>query len=185
MTRSLVRRLLGISLVAALPVGAQDTGTRVTLTVSPGFIDFAGHGGGFGTAVARLGVSRGFTRFTGAELSAFAVVPLGGQTSTPDCIANLPCHATSTPNVLSGGMVSGYAFAGHGPLRISAGVGAVNASGGEGFGRRSTSALLLGLDLVPRTNSRLAPTVGVRVLQLGAPLAGARQLVLPGVGFSF
>jgi hypothetical protein len=185
MTRSLVHCLVGLSLLAAVPVAAQDSRTRVTLTVSPGFVDFAGYGGGFPAAVARLSVSRDFSRYLGGEVAGFVLAPMGGASAMAGCVAGSSCISTSTPNLLSGGMVSGYAFAGDSPLRISAGVGAVNASGGEGFGRRSAGALLLGIDLVPRTGSRFAPTVGIRVLQLASPLAGARQLILPGVGLSF
>lgn len=185
MTRSLIRCLAGLSLLAAVPVAAQDTGTRVTLTVSPGFVDFAGYGGGFPAAVARLSVSRDFSRYTGVELAGFVLAPMGGASAMADCVAGFSCISTSTPNLLSGGLVSGYVFAGDSPLRLSAGGGVVNASGGEGFGRRSTGALLFGIDLVPRTSNRFAPTVGIRVLQLASPLAGARQLILPGVGLSF
>jgi hypothetical protein len=57
------------ALLPHTPLGAQETGTTVTLTVSPSFVNFDGFGGSFGAVVARLSVSRDFTRITGAEIS--------------------------------------------------------------------------------------------------------------------
>lgn len=166
-------------------LGAQETGTTVTLTVSPSFVNFPGTGGHFGAAVARLSVSRPFTRMTGGEISVFALAPLGGADAQPGCPQGTKCISTSTPSLLSGVLASLFAYAGESPLRLSAGIGAVGASGGEGFENRSSLAGLAGVDWVPRTNNQFAPTFGIRIVQLSSPIAGARTLLLPGMGLSF
>ena len=184
-------RLLTLSLVAGLalvhaPVRAQDLGPTLTVTVSPTAVSFADFGGSFSAAVARLNVNVPFTRMTGGELSAFALAPLGGASSQPGCpIGSSSCQARSTPGLLSGFLTSFFAYAGESGLRASAGVGAVVASGGEGLTRRSSPAGVLGLDWLPRTDNRFVPTFAVRLVQLSAPIAGARQLLLPGLGLTF
>lgn len=167
------------------PLGAQETGTTVTLTVSPSFVSFDGFGGSFGAVVARLSVSRDFTRMTGGEVSAFTLAPLGGASSQPGCTVGSTCQSRSTPSVLSGVLTSLFVYAGETGLRAAAGVGAVGASGGQGLENRSSVAGLVGLDWVPRSNNRFAPTFAVRLVQLSRPIAGARQLLLPGIGLSF
>lgn len=171
--------------VASLPLAAQEPGTRVTLTVSPGFVNFAGYGGGFASAVARLSISRDFTGTSGGELAAFTVAPLGAASIEPTCLPEAHCQSITSPSLLSGVMASGYAFLGGTRLRSALGGGFVSASGGRGIAQRSSAALMVGLDLVPKDRRGLTPTVGVRFLQLTRPVAGARQLVLPGIGFTF
>jgi hypothetical protein len=179
---------LAAVILAAVPnvqLGAQETGTTVTLTVSPSFVSFDGFGGSFGAAVARLSVSRNFTRLTGGEVSAFALAPLGGASNQPMCVEGSSCQSTSTPSVLSGLLTSLFGYVGATGLRASAGVGLVGASGGEGLENRSSFAGVLGLDWVSQKNNRFVPTFAFRLVQLASPIAGARQLLLPGVGFSF
>ncbi len=183
-----VSPLLVASLFIALPespVSAQETGTTVTLTVSPSVVSFDGFGGSFAAAVVRLSISRDFTRLTGGEISAFTLAPLGGASAQPGCPVGSACQSRSTPSALSGFLTSMFAYAGESGLRASAGVGAVTASGGEGFRHRSSLAGLVGLDWVPRSDNRFAPTFAIRLVQLASPIAGARQLLLPGVGLSF
>jgi hypothetical protein len=175
---------IGLS-ISATAGHAQETGTTVTLTVSPSYVNFAGFGGGFGAAVARLSVSRGFTSLTGGELSVFALAPLGGATSIPGCVPEVPCRTTTTPSLLSGFLTSAFLDAGDTGLRLTLGVGGVTASGGEGFPHRSSGAAVVGLDWLPNTTNRFAPTIAVRLVQLASPIAGARQLLLPGVGLRF
>lgn len=184
MLRSL--RLSAIAVAAFLPgsLVAQESGTTVTLTVSPSFVDFAGLGSG-PAAVARLSISRGFTRMTGGEVSAFVLAPLGGASATPECVVGGTCQTRSTPSLLSGVSTSVFAYVGETGLRGSIGVGAVGASGGEGLGNRGSFAGLIGVDWLPRTDTRFAPTFSFRLVQLASPIAGARQLLLPGVGLTF
>jgi hypothetical protein len=174
-----------VALLGSQSLAAQETGTTVTLTISPTFVSFNGFGGSFGAAVARLSVSRSFTRLTGGEVSAFALAPLGGASIQPGCVPGGSCQTRSTPSVLSGLLTSMFGYAGETGLRASAGVGVVGASGGEGLGNRSSFAGVLGLDWVPQTDNRFVPTIAFRVVQLASPIAGARQLLLPGVGLSF
>ena len=183
MLRSL-RLITAAIVVLPASVLAQETGTTVTLTVSPSFVHFDGFGSG-PAAVARLSVSRDFTRMTGGEVSAFALAPLGGAASIPDCIPGGSCQTRSTPSLLTGVLTSVFAYAGETGIRASIGVGAVTASGGEGFSHRNSLAGLVGLDWIPRSTNRFAPTFAVRLVQLVRPVGGARQLLLPGVGFSF
>ena len=187
MLRSISLLLLAVMLatVPNVPLDAQETGTRFTLTVSPSFVNFPGTGGHFGAAVAQLSVSRDFTRMAGGEISAFALAPLGRASALPGCPQGTKCISTSTPSLLSGVLTSLFVHAGESPLRVSAGVGAVGASGGEGFENRSSFAGLVGLDWLPRTNNRFAPTFAVRLVQLTSPIAGARTLLLPGLGLTF
>jgi hypothetical protein len=177
---------IAVALLLTLPISlhAQDE-TTITLTVSPSFVDFGDFGGRFGAGVIRLSASRSITRLTGAELSTFALAPLGGMTSIPGCVEGAACRTYSTPNMLSGASGSFYVYAGESGLRLALGGGLVRALGGEGFDRRSTTAAVVGLDWIPSSNNRFAPTLAVRFLQLSTPLAGARQLLLPGVGVRF
>jgi len=165
------------------PLGAQDNETTVTLSVGPSFVDF--EFGSFGAAVARLSISRGFTRRTGGELSTFVLAPLGRASAQPGCIPGALCEARTTPSVLFGQLASVFVDAGETGLRATAGGGAVGSAGSEGFKNRSSLAGLVGLDWIPNSRNRFAPTFSVRFLQLASPIAGARQLLLPGVGFSF
>lgn len=179
-----------IALVAVLAtpltqLQAQELGTTITLTVGPSLVDFGDFGGRFGAAVIRLSVSRDFNRLTGVETSLFALAPLGGMAAIAGCVTGGVCQTRSTPSVLSGAMASLFVYAGESGLRMAVGGGAVSAHGGEGFARRSTVAALVGLDLIPRSNNRFVPTLSVRLLQLSSPLAGARQLFLPGLGLRF
>lgn len=187
MLRSLSPILVAV-LVVTLPnttVSAQETGTTITLTVSPSFVSFDQFGGNFGAAVARLSVSRDFSRMTGGEISVFALAPLGGASSQPGCAIGSPCLTRSTPSLLSGVLTSVFGYAGESGLRAALGIGAVGASGGEGLKRRMSAAGVVGLDWLPRTNNRFAPTFALRLVQLSAPIAGARQLLLPGIGLAF
>ena len=177
--------IVSLALPNAL-VKAQDPGPTLTVTVSPTAVDFGAFGGSFSAAVARLNVNVPFTRMTGGEISAFALAPMGGASSQPGCpVGSSSCQARSTPGLLSGFLTSFFAYAGETGLRASAGVGGVVASGGEGLDRRSSPAGVLGLDWLPRTDNRFVPTFAIRFVRLSSPIAGARQLLLPGVGLTF
>lgn len=185
MLRSISPFLAAVVLAAApnVPLGAQDNETTVTLTVGPSFVDF--EFGSFGAAVARLSVSRGFTRRTGGELSTFVLTPLGRASAQPGCIPGAACESRTTPSVLFGQLAAVFVDAGDTGLRATAGGGAVGSAGSQGYKNRSSLAGLVGLDWIPNSNNRFAPTFSFRFLQLASPIAGARQLLLPGVGFSF
>lgn len=174
-----------IATLSAAPVVAQEAGTTVTLTVSPSFVNFDGFGGGFGAIVMRLSVSRDFTRTVGGEISAFSLAPIGGASAQPGCAIGATCQTRTTPSLLYGVLPSIFTWVGGSDLRLSGGLGMVGASGGEGLGSRQKAAGVLGIDWVPRSGNRFAPTFAFRVVQLSSPIAGARQLLLPGVGLSF
>lgn len=165
----------------------EEEGTRVTLRVGPTALDFAGFGGRFGAAVAELSVARRFGANAGADLSAFTILPTGGATATPGCTDPVSgaCVARSSPNALNGVLLSPFTFVGGSNLRIATGVGVIGAAGGEGFPRRSSAAFAAGIDWVPDSRSRLAPSVGIRAVRLANPVAGVRQLLMPGVGVTF
>lgn len=178
---------LGLLLFAlrAAPVDAQERETVITLSVGPSVIDFGAFGGPFPAAAIRLSASTDFTRFLGAEASAFAIAPLGGQTSTPDCVPGGDCRTRSSPGLMSGFLASLLMSPPESGLRAVLGGGSVSAQGGEGFARRSTIAGVIGLDWIPQSDNRLVPMFSIRLMQLSAPVAGARQLLLPGVGLRF
>lgn len=173
--------------VAPARAFAQDEGTRITLRVGPTALDFAGFGGRFGAAVGEVSIARRFGANAGADLSAFSVVPMGSATAEPTCGAPIggACAARTSPNALNGFLFSPFAFVGRSDLRLSTGVGMVAATGGEGFTRRSSVALAAGVDWVPESRSRLVPSVGIRAVHLSTPIAGVRQLLLPGIGMTF
>lgn len=185
MLRSITPFLAAVMLAAVpnVPLGAQDNETTVTLSVGPSFVNF--DFGSFGAAVARLSVSRGFTRRIGGELSTFVLAPLGKASAQPGCVPGGACETRTTPSVVFGQLASVFADAGETGLRATVGGGAVGSAGSEGFKNRSSLAGLVGLDWIPRSDNRFAPTFSFRFLQLARPIAGARQLLLPGVGFSF
>lgn len=184
-SRRLISRTLALVAMSASTGAAQEQRTRIEFSVSPSFITFSGFGGSFGAAVARLSISRRITPNAGAEASVFTVVPSGAASAVPGCIQGSPCVTRTTPSALSGLMLSGYAAGAMSPVRVLVGGGVVRASGGEGFERRSTGAIMLGVEWVSRSTNRFGPSIGVRFAQLTSPLAGARQLFLPGVGLSF
>lgn len=175
-------------LVAMVPGGrarAQDSRTSVALTASPSFVNFEVFGGSFGAAVAGLSISRDFSRMVGGELSGFVLAPLGGASAQPGCPVGTACQSRSTPNLLSGLLASALWYLGESGFQASLGAGVATASGGEGLEHTSSAAGSVGLGWTPRRSSGLAPTLGVRVVQLASPLAGARTLLLPGIGVSF
>lgn len=176
-----------VTLIAAAsaPLHAQEEATTVTLSVGPSFVNFVSFGGSFPAAVAQLSVSKPFTRQTGGELSFFALAPLGSAAAVPDCPPLVSCVATQTPSLLSGALVSVFAYAGETGLRASVGGGGAFASGGEGFPHRTSPAGLVGLDWIPESRNRFIPAVNVRLVYLTSPIAGARQLLLPGLGLRF
>ena len=186
--RSVSRRLMSVLLplaIAAAPVRAQERETVITLSVGPSVVDFGEFGGPFPAGVVRLSASTDFSRLLGAEAPAFALAPLGRQTAIPECVPGGSCQTRTSPSMLSGFLGTLLISAGESGFRAAVGGGSVSAQGGEGFSRRSTVAGLVGLDWIPRSNSRLAPTFSIRLMQLSAPIAGARQLLLPGIGLSF
>ena len=185
MSRRLTSVLFLLLTMPAASLAAQERETVITLSVGPSVVDFGAFGGPFPAGVIRLSLETDFTRLLGAEASAFALVPLGGQTAIPECIPGGSCQTRSSPSMLSGFLASVFVYAGQSGLRAALGGGSVSAQGGEGFSRRSTVAGLVGLDWIPRSNNRFAPTVSIRLMQLSAPVAGARQLLLPGVGLRF
>lgn len=185
MSRPAFVSLLFASLVTIPAASDAQEGTTISLTVSPSFVNFDGWGGSFGAGVIQLSIRRDFTRAVGAELTAFTLAPAGGATDIPGCVVGSPCITRSTPNMLFGVMPSVFTWVGGSDFRLTGGVGFVGAAGGEGFENRSSLAGLLGIDWVPRSRNRMVPTLALRVVQLSSPIAGARQLLLPGVGISF
>jgi hypothetical protein len=185
MSRSSFAAILFASLVTIPAASRAQEGTTVSLTVGPSVVNFTGFGGSLGAAVMQLSVRRDFTRSVGGELTVFTVAPTGGYSAIPGCVQGSPCETRSTPNVLFGVMPSVYNWLGGTNLRLSAGGGFAGAAGGEGFEHRNTLAGLLGIDWVPRSRNRMVPTFAFRVVQLSRPIAGARQLLLPGVGLAF
>jgi hypothetical protein len=182
--RPFVSFLLASCVTVPAALYAQDA-TTVSVTVSPSFVNFSGWGGSFGAAVIQLSIRRDFSRTFGGEFTAFTLTPMGGATSIPGCVPGGVCETRSTPNMLFGVMPSVYSWIAGSDLRLSGGVGFAGAAGGEGFENRSSLAGLLGIDWVPRSRNRMVPTLALRVVQLSSPIAGARQLLLPGVGISF
>ena len=175
-------------LVAMVPceaARAQDSRTSVALTVSPSFVNFELFGGSFGAAVAGLSISRNFSRVAGGELSGFALAPLGGASAIPGCPVGTPCQSRTTPSLLSGLLASALWYVGESGFQASLGAGVATASGGEGLDHTSSAAGTVGLAWAPRGSKGLAPTLAVRVVQLASSLAGARTLLLPGIGVSF
>jgi hypothetical protein len=176
-----------VALIAAsVPAAAQVGETQISLVVSPTYVDFVGFGGGFSAAAAQLRISRYFTVTTGAELSTFAVLPLGQARSEPGCApGNAPCQARQTPSMIQGGLLSALGVFGETGFRGSLGGGVANVMGMEGPGARTSAVGSFGLEWVPSGKSRFTPTFSVRMLQLASPLAGMRQLFLPGLGLTF
>jgi hypothetical protein len=168
-----------VSVIAVTTSSAQETGTTVSLTVSPSVIDFGSWGGRFGAAVTRLTISRAFSDELGAELSAFAIAPAGAASAQPSCVVGASCVARTTPGLLYGIVPSLYAWAGKSDVRISAGAGVAGAGGGEGLDARNSAVGMFGVDWLPRSRNRLVPTVALRIAHLATPLAGARTLLLP------
>lgn len=179
-------RALGLLLAVAMPsVAPAQSRTAIALTLGPSFIQFDGFGSSLGAAVAQVRLTRELTSHTGAEVTAFSLVPLGAVSVTPTCLPQAQCESRTTPNQLNGGFASAFVDVGESPLRVSAGYGYVSAVGGQGSGARSSGAWQVGLDWSRQRQSGLSFSAGVRALHLATPLYGARQLLLPGVGVSF
>jgi hypothetical protein len=184
------RSLAGLASLVLLTAGstaasAQVGETRVSFVLSPTLVDFAGFGGGMGAVAAQLRVTRYFTTTTGGEISTFALLPLGGAASEPSCVPGGSCQSRQTPNMVQGALVSALSEFGETGFRGSIGGGVANATGMKGPGARTSAVGSFGLEWVPSGKSSLTPTFSVRVLQLASPLAGMRQLFLPGIGFAF
>jgi len=184
MRRSIVLAML-VAMVPCDAARAQERRTSVALTVSPSFVNFELFGGSFGAAVGGISISRNVSRLAGGELSGFALAPLGGASAQPGCPVGTPCQSRSTPSLLSGLLASALWYVGESGFQASLGAGVATASGGEGLEHTSSAAGSVGLAWTPRRSSGLAPTLGVRVVHLASPIAGARTLLLPGIGVSF
>jgi hypothetical protein len=173
------------SLMGVPAASRAQEGTTVSVTVSPSFVNFAGWGGSFGAAAMQLSIRRDFTRSVGGELTAFTLTPTGAASAIPGCVQGSSCVTRTTPSLLFGLMPSIYTWIGGSSLRLSGGFGFAGAVGGEGLENTSSLAGLLGMDWVPRSRNRMVPTLALRIVQLSSPIAGARQLLLPGLGISF
>ena len=184
----IVTRLPVIVLMVVLhaaPLLAQDSRTIRTLTAGPSFVNFDEYGGSFGAAVAWFSIDRVSERLLGSEFAFFLLAPLGGASIQADCPAGVVCESKATPGLLYGGLFSGLARGGESGLRAAFGLGAVGAAGGEGLENRSSITGHVGLDWVAGGSGRYALTVTVRLLLLTSPIAGARQVLLPGIGVTF
>lgn len=181
--------LLPVLLVAWAAAGAQGRATRVSASVGATSVHLDGFGAGrFTAAVATLGVNRRLGTHGGGELTAFTVIPTGNATVMPACLPNVLCTGRSTPSAVNGVLVSPYLLLGADGLRLSAGGGLITASGHDLTGKRSGGVFTASLDWTPTRRARLAPTVGIRLVQTmssTSSVAGVRRMVLPGVGLSF
>jgi hypothetical protein len=176
--------------LAAVPVLAQEGETRISLVVSPTRLDFApGFGGGAGGVSAELRVTRYFSRAVGAQVSALGVMAASQSAALGLCVpgATNCVSERRSPSALWGGLVSGIGVLGETGLRASLGAGGFRAAGyREGTSTSAgSSALGLGAEWVPSGSSRFTPTLGVRAIFLATPIAGMRQIYLPGVGVTF
>jgi len=169
----------------ALDLPAQRPATRVTLSAALSTVNFDGIGGRFGAVVAQATLARRVTERVGLEVNGFALVPGGGATADPACLPSHPCESFSTPSAIVGSLVGPVIDVGESGVRLSAGVGFARATGGSGFSPRGSTAGGVALEWRLRRKSRLSPSAGLRLATLGRPLAGARLLLLPGLGVTF
>lgn len=187
MIRSVLTVLL-VAPVALLPherLSAQEHRTTRTVTIGATAVDFEGYGGSIGAGLAQFSVDRGYSQVLGGELSAFLLVPLGGASAIPECLPGTTCQTRSTPGMFSGGFASLVARGGEKGLRAVLGIGPVWAAGGEGLENTSSFAGIVGVDWVAESKNRRALTLSARVVLLDSRIAGARLLVLPGIGATF
>jgi hypothetical protein len=174
-------------LIWAVPagLGAQENRTTRTVTIGATAVDFEGYGGSIGAALAQFSVDRGYSQVLGGELSAFALVPLGGASAIPECPPGVSCQTRTTPSLLFGGFGSLIARGGEAGLRAALGIGPVWSSGGEGLSNSSSFAGIVGVDWVAASKSGRGLTLAARLVFLESSIAGARLLVLPSIGVTF
>lgn len=171
--------------VPARDVAAQRLATSVSLSTSLSSVNFDGIGGRFGAVVVQGTVARRVRANVGMELNGFALVPGGGATADPACLPAQPCESFSTPSAIVGSLVGPFVDVGTSGVRLSAGVGIARATGGSGFSPRTSAAGAVAMEWRIRPHARLSPSAGLRLATLGRPLAGARLLLLPGLGVTF
>jgi hypothetical protein len=164
---------------------AQRPATSLTLSTSLSTVNFAGIGGRFGAVVAQTTLVRRITDAAGVEINGFALVPGGGATADPACLPSQPCTSFSTPSAIVGSLVGPVVDVGTSGVRLSAGVGFARSTGGSGFSPRSSGAGTVAIEWRIRPRSRFSPSAGLRLATLAHPLAGARLLILPGLGVTF
>jgi hypothetical protein len=188
MTLRLTAGLLALS--QGQPARAQVGETRVSIVLSPTRLSFApGFGGASGALAGEVRVTRFFTQTFGAQVSALGVMATSQSAALALCVpsATTCVGERRSPAALWGGLASGIAVLGESGLRTSLGVGGFRAAGYREGSRTSASSAAVGVgaEWVPSGTSRFTPTVGVRALVLASPIAGVRQIFLPGVGVAF
>ena len=174
----------GRLLAQEVPLHAPSRTIR-TLTAGASLVDFEGYGGSLGAAVGWFSIARVSESLLGTEGAFFLFAPLGGASAIPDCPPAVTCQTKSTPGLLYGAMISGLVRTGDSGLRAAFGIGAIGAAGGEGLENRSSITGHVGLDWVARGSGKYVLTVTARLLLLASPIAGARQVFLPGIGVTF
>ena len=183
----MLRSILAV-LMIALPcerLNAQEHRSTRTLTVGATWVEFEDVGGSLFAALAQFSIDRGYSQVLGGELSAFALLPLGGASAIPECVVGVPCQTRSTPSLLFGGFGSLIARGGETGLRAALGIGPVWSAGGEGLENSSSFAGIAGVDWIANSGSRRALTLSARLVFLDSPIGGARQILLPSVGVTF
>lgn len=180
---------LTIATVSGGQLHAQDvplhapSRTIRTLTAGPSLVDFESYGGSMSAVVGWFSIARVSESLLGTEGALFLTVPLEGASAISDCPPPTSCPTRSTPSLLYGAMISGLARPGDNGLRAAFGIGGIWAAGGEGLENRSSITGHVGVDWVGK--GKYALTVTVRLLLLASPIAGARQVFLPGIGVTF
>lgn len=185
----LVSVLAGAFVLVALSVprtiAAQPPATSLTVSTMFSTVNFDGIGGRFGAVVVQGTLARRLHDGVAMEVNGFALVPGGSATADPSCLPPGPCRSVSTPSSIVGALVGPAVDLGIAGLRLSVSAGVARAVGGDGFSPRGTGAGAAALEWRMRPRSRVTPSAGLRVAALRHRLAGARLLLLPGLGVTF
>lgn len=181
----LVSSLSLVFVSAPRTIAAQPSATSLTLSTMLSTVNFDEIGGRFGAIVVQGTLARRLRDGVGVEVNGFALVPGGGATADPSCLPSGPCRSYSTPSSIVGALVGPTLNVGPSGLRLSVSAGVARATGGDGFSPRATGAGAAAIEWAMRPQSRFSPSAGLRVATLRHRLAGARLLLLPGLGVTF
>jgi hypothetical protein len=160
------------------PRTAVDVGATILFLADP--LGGATPAVALGATVDALSRSR-----WGAGLGARIVGLVSGAVATPDCVPGGRCIEYRSLHSLFMAVAYGFSHATGRQVRLTYGVGWMQAAGAKGFDEGGTGTVEAGVHYTPRRGRRTAPRFGVSVVHGLRATGGVRTLVLPTVGLRF
>lgn len=121
----------------------------------------------------------------GVGLSARVITPTGGHLAIPSCIQSFPCVTYQSPEALYNASAQIAVATQNRKFRASLGAGFISAQNQSGVTNANSPTVEAGVEYALFPTHRVSPVVNIYLQRLTREVAGARTLVLPGVGVVF